>query len=50
MNVQEEMAKAVAYGEGLALQVQMRALFSNSYTCGKFSFGPVDHVACCSLA
>jgi len=50
MKVQEEMAKAAAYGEGLALQAQMRALFPNSYMCGKCSFGPVDHVACHSLA
>jgi hypothetical protein len=50
IKVQEEMAKAAAYGEGLALQAQMRALFPNSYMCGKCSFGPVDHVACHSLA
>ena len=35
MKVQEEMAKATAHGDGLAMQAQMRALFPNSYMCGK---------------
>ena len=48
--VQEEMTKHAGSGkEEQETKAMLRALFPNSYMCGKCNFGPVDHHHCADL-